>query len=513
MLKIFDSFKIPHPLHNSYQLPGGSRVSSQGWLLLLAVLFGISAAVLITSGNWWVAAGMAVAIPAVVLFTNYSFGVFILWLVLCPFLQTTPDDTSRYLYWVLYRAIPPIALCFALFSNRLQPFEKRMRIKPGRDSLIMVLFLGWTLMNILSHHPTGFNNYIFTLYDQTIVPFFLYWWLRCIAPNTTDLRRLIPGALALALFQVGIGAISWLSPDLLPQDWVGYTSGRTIGTLGYVHAYSVTLIFFGLLLFHAGINQNSATQRLALVVGAGLCIAGVFFSFSRGAWLGGAAALAGLFIIYPKPVLKLSLTLLLSIAILGGSILNDQIAYAQERLNSEQTAMVRFVIWDAGLQMIRLKPLTGWGYGDYRVYAGQFQRPIAGVVATKQHASHNTFISFAAELGIPGLLLYLSPAIWWFYRSIKRRHSLLKSGYWSSKYLVVLWLFLLAHGIISFFSDIRTSQYGLSLWWIALGWIATLVDPYLPRPIFSQAAGQRMTSKQREHSTESSHSDEGELIG
>ena len=128
--------------------------------------------------------------------------------------------------------------------------------------------------------------------------------------------------------------------------------------------------------------------------------------------------------------------------------------------------------------MIQLKPFWGWGYGDYRLYAGQFQRKVADVMATQSYASHNAFISYAAEIGMPGLLLYLFPAMWWLALSYQRRQHLPQAGFWSQKLLILFWLMILAYSTTSFFSDTRVSPYALSLWWVSLGLIATLIDPF-----------------------------------
>jgi O-antigen ligase len=341
----------------------------------------------------------------------------------------------------------------------------------------MVVFLGWVLLNIYSNHPSENQSYLIDLYDKLFVPFCLYWWVRSSAPSEQYLKQLIPGAFALVIFEVVIGLLSWLRREMLPVQWVGYLNNRTIGTLRWAHAYSITLVFFSLLLFQAAMYQKSRATRLTLLFAVGVGFVGVFLSFSRGAWLGGVAALVGLLYLYPKPVLRLAVVVLIIMSILGSTVLSKQIAYANQRLNSEGTAIVRFVIWDAGMQLIERKPFFGWGYGDYTSNVGQFQRQVFNSEATYAVPSHNTFISFAAELGVPGLLLYLFPAMWWLGISFKRWQFLPQTGFWSRKLLIIFWLLLLAHSITSFFSDIRVSTYGLSLWWVSLGWIATMVVP------------------------------------
>jgi len=447
------------------------------FLLTLEVGLGLVLARFIASGSWTIALGLVLLVPAAVLFYHYPFEVFIFWLLVTPFLQTTVTSELRMLYWLVHRALPPLAVCGMILVNRLQP-GRRLLFRFGTDGLAMVVFLTWVLLNIYWYHQTGYLPYVYILYDMSFVPFCLYWWIRYAAPGERELLRLIPGAFVLVLFEVAVGILSWLQPGMLPQEWVGTRSDRTIGTLGFYTTYSLTLVFFSLLLFHAGMCQKSKAIRVALLSAAGVGAVGVFLSFSRGCWLGGIVAGAGLLYLYPKPVIRLALIMLVVMAILGSTVLYEQISFADQRLNSEETAVVRLLVWDAGLQMIQLKPFWGWGYGDYRLYAGQFQRKVADVMATQSYASHNAFISYAAEIGVPGLLLYLFPTIWWLALSNKKRQRLPGDSFWSQKLLILFWLTIFAYSTTSFFSDTRVSPYALSLWWVSLGLIATLADPF-----------------------------------
>lgn len=450
---------------------------SIAFLLVLEIGLGLVLARFISSGAWLVALGLVLLVPTIVLFYHYPFEVFILWLLVVPFLQTTTTSQLRMLYWLVYRALPPLAVSGMIFFNQLRR-GSRLRLRFGTDGLAMVVFSGWVLLNIYWYHPTGYLPYVYILYDMSFVPFCLYWWIRFAAPGERELARLIPGSFILVLFEVAVGILSWLQPGMLPREWVGYASNRTIGTLGFYTAYSLTLIFFSLLLFHAAMCQKSKVSRLALLSAAGIGAAGVFLSFSRGCWLGGIVAATGLLFLYPKPVIRLALVMLVVMAILGSTVLYKQISFAERRMNSEETAVVRLLVWDAGLQMIQLKPFWGWGYGDYRLYSGQFQRKVANVMATQSYASHNTFISYAAEIGVPGLLLYLFPAMWWLAHSYKKRQRLPQAGFLSQKLLNLFWLTILAYLTTSFFSDTRVSPYALALWWVTLALIATLVDPF-----------------------------------
>jgi O-antigen ligase len=65
----------------------------------------------------------------------------------------------------------------------------------------------------------------------------------------------------------------------------------------------------------------------------------------------------------------------------------------------------RRVLWRAGFELVKEHPLTGIGLGKYKETMEQL-----GVLGTGGMA-HNTYLEYAAELGVLGLLLYLGVLI------------------------------------------------------------------------------------------------------
>ena len=444
------------------------------------VLFGFGLAILlarsIVNEAWPLVFGLVILVPMAILLMRYPFAALMMWLLISLLLQTTPDDSTRTIYWMVHRAMPPLTLGLVALGGLLK-VRKGPPVRLGPAGWAMVMFLGWSMANIFWYQSSPLD-YLYLFYDRVFIPMCLYGLVRLIAPRETDLKWLMPVAAAVVVFETVVGILSWLAPMLIPQDWVGSASERTIGTLGFYTVYSTTLVFYALLLFQYAMHRRPGLARSTLVAVFGLGIIGVFFSFSRGSWLGGLVAIAGLLLIYPRTVIRGAILVLIFMAILGASVLSQQMTFAQERLNSEDTAMDRWVVWDAGLQMIERKPVFGWGYGDYALYAWQFQRSVQNYVAANPHASHNSYIGIAVELGVPALLLFAFPVVWWLIRSRRAWPRLPRQGFWSRSLLIVLWLVIVDQLVVSFFSDMRVSPYGVGLWWITLGLIGNLVDHY-----------------------------------
>ena len=455
---------------------GRIRSLPNGVFVLFGIGLGILLARLIVSGAWPIILGLMILVPAVILFLKYPFAALMIWLLFSLLLQTTPDDPTRIMYWMIHRAIPPLALGLVTLRG-LFKVKDGPAVRLGPAGWAMVAFLGWSVVNIFWFQSSPIE-YLYLLYDRVVVPMCLYGLVRLIAPRESDLRWLVPAAAGIVVFETVVGLLSWLAPTVIPQDWVGYTSERTIGTLGYYTAYSTTLVFYALLLFQYAMHRKPGLARFTLIAIFGLGVIGVFLSFSRGSWLGGLAVVAGLLLIYPRTVIRGTVFVFIIMAILGASVLSQQMAFAQERLNSEDTAMDRWVIWDAGMQMIELKPLFGWGYGNYTQYAWQFQRRVQNYVEPNHQASHNSYIGIAAEMGVPALLLFAFPVLWWLHRTRRVWPHLPRQGFWGRSLLVVLWLVIVDQFVVSFFSDMRVSPYAMGLWWITLGFIGNLVDRY-----------------------------------
>jgi O-antigen ligase len=186
---------------------------------------------------------------------------------------------------------------------------------------------------------------------------------------------------------------------------------------------------------------------------------------------------AGLMILYPRFMVRF-VVLALPVAILaGGAMFADDIAYAGQRIGTDQTVRGRLPVVLASINMFVEKPVFGWGYNNFDLYDRQFQGRVGDLAAPeKDHASHNVYLTIAAEQGAVGLLLFLLPVVGLFTASLRKWPSLAADGFWSRKLLVILWLTIAAHFAVNNFSNIRV-VFGLGLYWMTLALIAVIVLP------------------------------------
>jgi O-antigen ligase len=160
-------------------------------------------------------------------------------------------------------------------------------------------------------------------------------------------------------------------------------------------------------------------------------VAALLLSRNRSAWAGSAVGLlvaAGLYLRYVRgslgfqkhqiviPVLMvlLSFGLFLTMSRTGGML--TQRLGTLSVLERDSSFRWRRAMWDKAARMIRDRPVLGWGVGSYPLQQALYYHPDAPgrsqleiyyTGPTLKENAHNTFLQLGAELGIPGLALFL----------------------------------------------------------------------------------------------------------
>jgi len=187
-------------------------------------------------------------------------------------------------------------------------------------------------------------------------------------------------------------------------------------------------------------------MKLLWKVLLGLFLAGLFFSYARGAWL---ALVVGLIIVFAIRKRILQWVLMASILMvmftsfwlmsnnnfmkftpnyektIYHSDLNDHLeaTYTMKDLS----AVERFYRWIAAWKMAKVRPVTGFGpntfYNNYRGFTvNAFKTYVSN---NPEHSTvHNYFLMQLAEQGIPGLLLFVALFFTLLLTAQKGYHSL-----------------------------------------------------------------------------------------
>jgi O-antigen ligase len=458
-----------------------SRVRARDGVLfgLLGVVGGAIAALLVTRDLALVAVALIVAPPAIALILRYPFAGVIIWLVLAQFVVETEGGGLRKAFWLVHRALPIIGIV-SVMLGRLTGLR---RVSLPRLGLAEMLMGGYVLLTTVSILYTSNNSAVALshLFDRTVAPMCLYLLVRLARPGERDFVRVAAAMGVVVVCQSIIGLVAWTNPGLLPSAWLDRVGDRTTGSLGHANIFGITMILGGMLVFHARSTRTlSRSLRTVSTIVCVLALFMVFMTFGRANWLAGGLCFAGLFFVHPRHMTRATVVLVpLIFVAVGQGLFSGYLSFADSRLGSaesEESALSRLPVVYASLRMFEAKPLFGFGYDNFDRYDREYQRNIGElVVAEKDHASHNLYLTILAEQGLAGFALYLGPAACLLARTSARSARMKTTGFVSPSFVKVLWLGLVAHLVVTNFANMR-GTYGLGLWWLMLGMIAAVID-------------------------------------
>lgn len=133
-----------------------------------------------------------------------------------------------------------------------------------------------------------------------------------------------------------------------------------------------------------------------------------------------------------------------------------------DQVDAEGSAQQRWMIWEAGAEIVRAHPVTGVGLGAY-AYANSDVSAILG-----KRDAHSTYLTFAAETGYPGLLIFLALAGVTISRSRrvrKRCRALLPKAVQQLRYLEIGLIAFLVAGIWGSYGKLAFLYVHIALIW------------------------------------------------
>lgn len=203
----------------------------------------------------------------------------------------------------------------------------------------------------------------------------------------------------------------------------------------------ITPLVFGL---YFSKKHGLLTQLLLLTLIA-ITLLGLYFSYTRAAWLSIIASLMVLAIIK----LRIRFSIIAGIGIAGIALLLffwDRIQMEMERNKYEHTTeafteriqsatnvttdasnLERLNRWSCALEMFEERPVFGFGPGTYAFEYARFQDPENLTIISTNFGdmgnAHSEYLGPLAESGLPGMLLIFAIVAAIFYKSIRLYHS------------------------------------------------------------------------------------------
>jgi O-antigen ligase len=446
-------------------------------LVPIAVILSVLAApvlgYLVATGRSDFALLLSIGLPAAAILLRLPFAGVLLWLLVMPYFVQFLEEPNA-VSWALHR-IAPLALlavvaAYHALGIRFSPFRLRL------IDYALVVFIVLGVLNVILFAPNPARMGA-AFYDSIAVPILFFWLVRATGVRPSDLTLLLIVGLWTVVIQVAVGWMSWIAPGLLPAEWLSRVGERTTGTLGGPGPFTITLVLFSLLGVHRLGTPMSPLLRTVVIGVVGLALISVFMSLSRGSWLGGAIAVAGLVFVYPRIVLGMSAAAVVLVGILALGPLAPIVEYAVERVDTETTIDDRLITNDAAVRMIQDRPAFGFGFGNFERFDEEYKQRVGEIPLKVGGSAHNTYLNFAAEFGLPLTAVYFGVPLVLLVQSIRYRRWLSATGPLSGALLLILWLAIADQFIVSNFLEmIHSHRWGTALWWLTLGLIAVLVE-------------------------------------
>ena len=204
------------------------------------------------------------------------------------------------------------------------------------------------------------------------------------------------------------GPSALVLPSYINNPAYGIHFGRGRGPFVDAVANGFGLYSCALAAFVAVTRWRGISRLVALAVAA-LCIVGTLLTLERSVWIGvGVSSLVVLLAV--RQLRRIALPVIVgAVLVLGLAVV--LIPGLSERITVR--ANDRLSVWDrqnlttAAVNMIAAHPLTGVGWARFQQTSGPyFQQNASFPLSATGLDIHNYFLSYAAELGIPGALLW-----------------------------------------------------------------------------------------------------------
>lgn len=217
--------------------------------------------------------------------------------------------------------------------------------------------------------------------------------------------------------------------------WVMWPFFKDHTIYGSTVAFSVPMIF-GLYLS----KKHSLLKQVVLLGMIGIILTGLYFSYTRAAWLSIVAALMVLLVIKLK--IKFSYLFIVGLITITTVLFSwDNIRMEMARNTNEHTTeefgeklqsaanvttdasnLERINRWACAIDMFMERPIVGFGPGTYAFEYARFQDPENLTIISTNFGdwgnAHSEYLGRLSEMGLIGMLLFIAIVAAIFYKSI-----------------------------------------------------------------------------------------------
>ncbi|SFL68074.1 O-antigen ligase family protein [Pelosinus propionicus] len=228
--------------------------------------------------------------------------------------------------------------------------------------------------------------------------------------SSTQVKRLIWSMLSSAVvvamygfyqyfFGATLSALEWVDGEQFPDLKMRVFS--TLENPNLLAGFLVTMMAIA-----SGMGYKAQENKYKIVYSALVILFGgcLILTYSRGAWLSVLAIVAMYGMLCNRKIFWL-LLLLPVIAFFAHDALLERLMSIMNPTDTSST--LRLALWESTIAMIVNKPFLGIGWGAYWMVYPDYDFFINNP-NTKIFHAHNMYLNIAAEIGIPGLITFLT---------------------------------------------------------------------------------------------------------
>src|SRR5579863_1227805 len=311
------------------------------------------------------------------------------------------------------------ALCHLGMRTSLPSFFQTMQ---ARLFILLVVIATWSYITVPSYVSWVKNG---------LLSYLSFVFLFLITQSVVDSVSRFRWVLFTAISAVGFGSVYMLREwqkfhGIYGED---FRPGWVVGDPNYFNAGALLCLPVAFCLISARCPRWERLYYLGCML---LTLAAITLGASRGGFIGLMAV--SLYLILNVSHRLRNLVLLAALVIPLSLVLPSSPLHRllHPGYDEEFGTSARLIAWQAGLNMIEEHPLGGVGLGNFKPLMVRYKVASMGTSETLQSVvsvAHNSFLEFAAELGIPGLLTFLG-VLGWSYRTLaKVRRDAMRQGH------------------------------------------------------------------------------------
>lgn len=365
-----------------------------------------------------------------------------------------------------------LAACLGLMVGLLTVLSRRQnRSLALPQNWLLVAFLLLTVVSNLAHGQVAEATSQFMIYLKRLTPFVIL-LLLVNSPRrlkwTMVFVILLSTYLAVQSIAQSATGVGWAGQEMLTMQmrdeafrrvtWVGMWDGPNVLSLLFVLAMPFAVEF--------ALGKYNVIVRLVSLWVAGVLLYGIVLANSRGSFLAMTGVLFFYLIQRFRAVRGVALSVI-ALPVIWVTLAPSRMAFLTTR---DSSSSERSWLWEQGLNMLQANPIFGVG-------KGQFVEHSWG-----QMIAHNNFVSNMAEMGLPGLFVYVAIIYFSFKGLLMAQRALqgVKREWLLASLSRALFASLIGYNIATFFINMELEI--LFLWWGLCAAAAAIAQQRTGRP-------------------------------